>query len=117
MISIIIITKNESTYIEKTLGNLQPLRLNYGIEVILVDGNSNDKTVKIAKPYVDKIITCSPRRSMQQNVGADLASHENLLFLHADTYIPNTNHKKILDEICQSQWGFFRLRLNNRLLK
>ena len=41
MISIIIITKNESSYIEKTLGNLQSLRLNYGIEIILVDGNSN----------------------------------------------------------------------------
>ena len=117
MISIIIITKNESSYIEKTLGNLQSLRLNYGIEIILVDGNSNDKTVKIAKPYVDKIITCSPKRSMQQNMGSHLASYENLLFLHADTYMPNKNHKEILDEICQNQWGFFRLCLKYRVLE
>lgn len=50
-ISACILTKNEEENIERCLQNIAP----YMAEIIIVDGDSTDKTVDIARRYTDKI--------------------------------------------------------------
>ena len=62
---------------------------NAEIEVIVVDGGSEDKTIERAK---NKNVRCEvvkqKRRAIQLNYGASLASGDVLYFVHADTFPP-----------------------------
>ena len=117
MISIIIPTKNEKKYIYHTLSNLQILRKKKICEIILVDGRSDDETINISKPYVDKILSISPNRSRQQNLGASIAQGEMLLFLHADTYISSEVLLKFYEKHKNYEWGFFNVKLGHDSIK
>jgi cellulose synthase/poly-beta-1,6-N-acetylglucosamine synthase-like glycosyltransferase len=56
-------------------------------EIILVD-SSNDRTPKIAKPFVDKIIFCEPiSASYQRSIGVKNSTGDILLFTDMDTYL------------------------------
>jgi rSAM/selenodomain-associated transferase 2 len=92
-ISIIIPVLNEATNIKQTLGQLTQYS---AIEIIVVDGGSQDNTVAIAErgrsPIAKssaKVITVIDKgRAAQMNAGAELAQADILLFLHADTQLP-----------------------------
>ncbi|MFL2560009.1 MAG: TIGR04283 family arsenosugar biosynthesis glycosyltransferase [Gammaproteobacteria bacterium] len=117
MISIIIPTKNEKKSIYHTLSNLQILRKKNICEIILVDGRSDDETIIISKPYVDKILSISPNRSRQQNLGASIAQGEMLLFLHADTYMSPEVLLKFYEKYKNYKWGFFNIKLDHDSIK
>ncbi len=114
-ISIIIPALNEETSIVATLDKLKPFRL-VGHEVILVDGGSEDNTVKLAMSRVDKLIDTSPGRAQQMNDGANQASGDVLWFLHADTQVPDNAADQILGvfEHQLHQWGRFDIRLSGK---
>lgn len=84
-ISIIIPTLNEAGNIKKAIASTQP---STNIEVIVVDGGSQDETINIAKSLGAKVISSSPGRAVQMNTGALTATGEILLFLHGDTRLP-----------------------------
>ncbi|QLE56162.1 TIGR04283 family arsenosugar biosynthesis glycosyltransferase [Nostoc sp. TCL26-01] len=84
-ISIIIPTLNEAGNIKQVITNIQP-RTN--IEIIVVDGGSQDDTVALAESFGVKVISSSPSRALQMNAGAAIANGNILLFLHADTRLP-----------------------------
>ncbi len=111
-ISVIIPTLNEEGHIERTLTALQQLR-SAGHEIILSDGGSSDRTVAIARPLVDKIVTGASGRAIQMNRGAEQASGDILWFLHADTMVPPAIDT-ILDRLTdrRSPWGRFDIRLS-----
>tara|TARA_B100000953_G_scaffold272954_1_gene244732 strand:- start:773 stop:1438 length:666 start_codon:yes stop_codon:yes gene_type:complete len=117
MISIIIPTKNEKKSICNTLSNLQILRKKKICEIILVDGESDDETINISKPYVDRILSAPPNRSRQQNLGASIAQGEMLLFLHADTYISSKVLLKFYENHKNYKWGFFSIKLDHDSIK
>jgi glycosyltransferase involved in cell wall biosynthesis len=82
-ISAIILTKNEEKNINKTLESLK-----WCDELIIVDDNSNDKTVKIAEKFSAKIYERSlDSFSAQRNFGISKASGEWILFVDADEII------------------------------
>jgi rSAM/selenodomain-associated transferase 2 len=113
-VSIIIPTLNEAGQIVATLQALQPLRA-AGQEVIVVDGGSSDDTVALARPLADTLP--SPRgRSRQMNAGAAQARGDILLFLHADTTLPQHALPAMLDGLSHSgrAWGRFDVRLSGR---
>ncbi len=55
-----------------------------GCELIVVDGNSDDGSEKIAELYADQVIRTSPGRGAQCRLAASVAAGELLIFLHAD---------------------------------
>lgn len=115
MVSIIVPALNEAGQITATLESLQPLRA-AGVEVIVVDGGSTDDTVVLARPLADAVIPSPRGRSHQMNAGAAQAGGETLLFLHADTRLPDDAISAVLDGLAHSgkAWGHFDVRLSGR---
>lgn len=58
-------------------------------EVIVADGGSSDATVAIARDRGARILDGERSRGRQLNRGAEAASHAALVFLHADTLLPD----------------------------
>ena len=84
-ISIIIPTLNEAASIGVTLDHILPVD---NTEVIVVDGGSTDDTVEQSGLRDVHIIQTSRGRANQMNAGAAEANGDVLLFLHADTRLP-----------------------------
>lgn len=111
-LSIILPTLNEAAQLSATLEALQPLRA-LGHEVIVVDGGSADASMALAQPWAERVLHAERGRARQMNAGADLARGAVLLFLHADTRLPEAAAMLITDGLQQSArgWGRFDVRL------
>ncbi len=84
-LSIIIPTLDEEEKISQVLDLLKDLK--HG-EVIVADGGSRDRTVANAEERGAKVVCSDPGRGRQLNAGAAQAKGDILLFLHADTLLP-----------------------------
>lgn len=111
MVSVIIPALNEAPTIENTLRSVSSLQGNR--EVIVVDGGSGDGTMAIAGPYA-RVLSCLKGRSRQMNTGAREARGDVLLFLHADTELPQGAGDAIEKSLADPAviGGRFRLRLD-----
>ena len=87
-----------------------------GAEVIVVDGGSRDATVARAGPLADTVISAPRGRASQMNAGAARARGEILLFLHADTLLPDAADALIVDGLQRSRrgWGRFDIAIAGR---
>lgn len=114
LISFIVPTLNEQSFIRKTLSDLRNLSGPIQIEVVVVDGGSQDQTVMLAEPLCDQLLSRSPGRALQMNQGASVAKGEWLLFLHADTQLPEDFTILWRDQVVSGgcDWGRFDIRLN-----
>jgi uncharacterized protein len=59
------------------------------VEIIVVDGGSDDQTIAIAQSHGVNVLVSAAGRAQQMNAGAAVATGEILLFLHADTQLPS----------------------------
>jgi len=111
-LSIIMPVLNEAEKVEHTLSLLSPLR-ERGIEVIVVDGGSFDDTLRLAAPLSDRLLQAPAGRARQMNAGAVASSGEVLLFLHADTLLPDGMPEIVLDGLSRTGkvWGRFDIRI------
>jgi len=91
-ISVIIPTLNEESHIEKTIQSVIKQEGDY--ELYVVDGESTDNTVAIAKRYT-KVINSKRGRAIQMNAGANLCRGDVLLFLHGDTLLPDNAFREL----------------------
>jgi rSAM/selenodomain-associated transferase 2 len=82
--------------------------------VIVVDGGSGDATFDLAKPLSDKAIRAPRGRAAQMNAGAKAASGDMLLFLHADTRLPEHADAALVEALAGSdkRWGRFDVRID-----
>lgn len=110
-LSIIVPALNEAEGISTCLQALQAFRAR-GHEVILVDGGSVDGTADAARGMVDRVLVSAPGRAVQMNSGADAASGDTLLFLHADTRLPEAADLLLASILEETEgWGRFDVRL------
>lgn len=118
-LSIIIPLLNEAALIQPALQALQGLR-SAGVELIVVDGGSDDQSMALAAGLADKILQVGKGRARQMNAGAAQARGNTLLFLHIDTRINlPVDQLAVLFQQNLTGWGFFPVRLsgNHKLLR
>lgn len=93
MISFIIPTLNEESFIGATLEKLVAGLETTPHEIIISDGGSTDRTVAIARQYDVKIVTdpepAKKNIARGRNLGAAAASGDFLIFMDADITIPH----------------------------
>ena len=111
-VSIVMPVLNEAASLEAFLRGLLPLR-EAGMEVILADGGSRDETLAIALPLADQVLNAPRGRARQMNAGAQAASGDILLFLHADTHLPEGAIETLVEQLAQSGkvWGRFDVKI------
>jgi len=107
-LSIIMPVLNEGEGIAAALDALAVLRA-LGTEVMVVDGGSRDATIQRARLRADRVIAAPRGRGLQMNAGADKATGDVLLFLHADTRLPADADHVVLNGLERSGrvWGRF----------
>jgi glycosyltransferase involved in cell wall biosynthesis len=105
-VSVVIPALNEERYLPCLLRSLLSCA-HREMDIIVVDGKSEDRTVDVATaleavapPWVSlRVISCPVRNvSYQRNLGAAEARHETLMFLDADVVVPTaTRLEELLD--------------------
>lgn len=111
-LSIIIPTLNAAGDLPAVLAALDP-----GDEVILVDGGSTDGGPTLARSLGAIVLDSPPGRGRQLAAGAEAATADWLLFLHADT-VPAADWRDAVDLHIQARdsartAAFFRFRLDD----
>lgn len=112
-ISVIIITKNESKNIKSCLESVI-----WADEIIVVDSESTDDTIKIAKEFTDKVFVHKWKGyAPQKSYALSLANNEWVLSLDADERIKN----ELADEIVSigsdnSKFDAFKIHRENYFL-
>jgi rSAM/selenodomain-associated transferase 2 len=88
LVSIVVPVLDESAALPGLLDHLAGLEGRF--EIVVADGRSRDATPELAAqhPAVQVVMNAPRGRAMQMNAGAQAASGEVLLFLHADTRLP-----------------------------
>ena len=112
-LSIVMPVLDEAAEIETALSALAPYRRR-GVEVIVVDGGSSDGTAERARVLAARVIAAPRGRALQMNAGAAVATGDVLLFLHADTQLPENADGLVLDGLARSgrAWGRFDVRID-----
>jgi rSAM/selenodomain-associated transferase 2 len=111
-LTIIVPVLNEAAGIVALLQSLQAMRA-AGAEIIVVDGGSSDSTVQLALPLADQLITSATGRARQMNAGAEISRAPVLLFLHADTQLPEGAMTQLVQAIQQGAlWGRFDVKIS-----
>jgi rSAM/selenodomain-associated transferase 2 len=99
--SVIIPTLNEASVLGGTLAAVS--RLPGAVEIIVVDGGSDDGTPAIAHSHQAQVHRAPRGRGSQMRAGADAARGEILWFLHADTHPPADAVEQIADALQDPQ--------------
>lgn len=106
-LSAIIITKNEEDNIERCVKSVQ-----FCDEVIVVDAESNDRTVAIAQSLGARtFVRPWPGYGSQKNFGAAEAQGEWLLFIDADEEVPPELAQEIHQVVANPQYDFYWLKI------
>ena len=86
-VSIIVPMLNEAPGLPGLLARLVELE-RQGCEILIVDGGSDDGSVSLAERAGFRVLASQKGRARQMNLGAAQATGDVLLFLHADTLLP-----------------------------
>jgi rSAM/selenodomain-associated transferase 2/rSAM/selenodomain-associated transferase 1 len=114
LVSVIVPVLDEAAALPGLLDRLAALTGH--VEVIVVDGGSRDATAQIARDHPSRPTVCTTTagRARQMNCGASEAGGDVLLFLHADTALPDDAVGAIVEALRDPhvQGGNFALRFD-----
>ena len=107
-LSVVIPALNEATGISAVLQALAPLAAR-GAQLLVADGGSSDATAALAQAGGAQVIHAPRGRALQMNAGAQQATGDILLFLHADTRLPLEADRLITQALANGPqvWGRF----------
>jgi glycosyltransferase involved in cell wall biosynthesis len=112
-VSALVIAKNEEGYIADCLEHLKP----YVDEIVVLDGDSTDSTVKESEPFADKIfieslLHISGDFGSIRTIGQNLCTYDWVLHCDVDERFPETFLKNIRTIIHNSQKTYGALSKN-----
>lgn len=109
--SVVIPTLNEETGIASCIRKIRSI--DQSVEIIVADGGSLDKTVEIAVAERATVCACNKGRGTQLNAGSSLANGNVIIFLHADTILPEKAFEELTLAINDSfNIGIFNLEFD-----
>jgi rSAM/selenodomain-associated transferase 2 len=110
-ISIVMPVLNEEETIAATLAALERFKPD---ELTIVDGGSADRTIEVCNRSGVTVLSSPRGRGTQMNHGARQATGDVLLFLHADTRLPDSAFDDIRGALCNPRCvgGRFDVRLD-----
>jgi rSAM/selenodomain-associated transferase 2 len=106
-VSVIIPALNEEDWIT---GAVESAFAAGAAEVIVADGGSDDRTTRHATAAGARVLLTERMRAKQSNLGAHAASHDVLIFLHADTRLPEGAVEAAENALQHADFGGFRIR-------
>lgn len=95
-LSVIIPALNEQDHI---IDILESVQRGLPLEIVVADGGSTDNTCKLAAGFGACVISGKPGRARQMNAGAAKAAGTLLLFLHADTILPQGWSRVVIETL------------------
>ena len=111
-LSVVVLTKNEESNIAACLESVK-----WADEIIVMDDNSTDKTIDIARRYTDKVIVSSMDRDFakQRNLSISYCSGDWILQMDADERVTAELKNKIANllENGSDFAAFSFIRMNN----
>lgn len=107
-LSVVIPALNEAAGMSAVLQALAPLAAR-GAQLLVADGGSVDGTVALAQAGGAQVVHAPRGRALQMNAGAQQATGDVLLFLHADTRLPPDADQLIAQALANGSqvWGRF----------
>lgn len=112
-LAIVIPVLDEAGPLAERLRALAPLQ-SRGVFVVVVDGGSVDETLAIAQTHADAALVAPRGRASQMNAGAAVCKADVLLFLHADTVLPEQADYLVVEALQgASVWGRFDVRIDS----
>ena len=111
-ISVVVPTLTEAATVAEAVGAAR--RTLGDCEVIVVDGGSADGTAEAAEAAGATVLQATGSRAEAMNAGAAQASGAALLFLHADTILPEGAGDAIRAALAHAEGGAFRLGFDER---
>jgi rSAM/selenodomain-associated transferase 2 len=114
-LSIIVPMLNEAEQLPELFAHLLPFQ-RAGCEIIFVDGGSADGSATLPEVAGFIALRTARGRAKQMNVGASQASNDVLLFLHADTRLPQGAARHIELALTNEEhcWGRFDVCITGR---
>ncbi len=114
-LSIVVPMLNEAATLPELIAHLSIWR-ERACEIVLVDGGSSDGSAQRARAAGLRVIDSERGRALQMNAGAAVCRSEILLFLHADTRLPDGADVAVRGALENTglHWGRFDVRIDGR---
>jgi rSAM/selenodomain-associated transferase 2 len=111
-IAVVIPALDEASEIERAVSSAT----GPDVEVIVIDGGSCDGTRELARSAGARVLNAQRGRARQLQVGFEASKSDVVLFLHADTRLPEGWERAVVAALDDSEFvgGAFRLRFDER---
>lgn len=114
-LSVVVPVLNEAAGLGDALQALAPLRAR-GADIIVADGGSSDRSAALAAAGGAHVVHAARGRALQMNAGAAQCGGDVLLFLHADTVLPDGADALVSEALASGArvWGRFDVAITGR---
>jgi glycosyltransferase involved in cell wall biosynthesis len=96
LVTVVVPTRNTERTLARCLESIRA-QTYPAVELVVVDNESTDMTMAIAKEHADQAVTWGPERSAQRNHGWQIGSGEYLIFIDADMVLDSGIVAEVVD--------------------
>ena len=104
--SVVVCAKNEEQRLARALDSI---KLNNPDEIIIVDGNSTDRTVEISHQYTSNVIVSQAGGlTWDRQIGIDKASNNLIVMIDADHILAAGDIDSLIKEMIEFEYKFLK---------